>query len=124
MTNAKKQPGSRLSVAIKSGKLSLPEGYTIPEPQEHKDSFTSTREATYRDKEIRIETTYRIIIDEEPSTIHTMVLDDGMVHCHAFPNYAFASAMDLARKIVDASFKKKPCNELSTSGSSHHGGHA
>ena len=108
---------------IKSGKLRLPKGCSMPEHHGHQDSFTTVREVTYRGKAIRIETTYKIAIGGTPLTTHTGVLNDGTVHCHAFPNYSFPSAMDLARKIVDASPVDIPKNELRDKGSSLHGGH-
>lgn len=93
---AKKKKGSlrsvtkHLAAAIKSKKLQLPEGYSVPEKHGHQDRFTSIREATYRGKVIRVETTYRITIDGEPVTAHTQVLDDGTVHSHAFQIIRFA----------------------------------
>lgn len=68
----------------------------------HQKSFTSTRTAHHRGKKIKIKTTYRIEIDDEPLTLHTMVMDDGSVHCHGLPNYSFPSAIDMAKSIVDA----------------------
>ncbi len=123
------------ATAIKSKKLELPQGYTIPKHHHgHGDTFTTIREAAYRGKAIRIETAYKITIDDQPVTTHTMVLDDGTVHCHAFPNYSFPSAIDMAKKIVDASGIAMPKNELgspstdsgkhsSTHHGDHHGGH-
>ncbi len=123
MTKSSKSAGSRLSNAIVAGKLPLPDDYAIPEERGHRDSFTTVRQANYRDKTVRVETTYRITINEEPVRAHTRVLDDGSVHCHSFPNYSFPSAMDLARKIVDASFVPIPNDELGESRSYNHGGH-
>lgn len=114
---------SQIAASITSGKIRLPEGYSLPEHHEHQDSFTTVRETTYRDKAIRIETTYKIMIDNKPVGIHTQVLDDGSVHCHAFPNYSFQSALDLARKIVDGSVIQLPKNELGNPDSEQHGGH-
>lgn len=123
MMKGKTKLGSPLAIAVKSGKLPLPEGYVMPESHGHRDSFTTVRLATYRDRKIRVETTYKITINEEPVTTHTTVLDDGSVHCHSFPNYSFPSAMDLARKIVDVSGTKEPRNELGESGRARDGGH-
>lgn len=104
-------------------KLKLPRGYSIPKQHAHQGVFTTIREATHRGKAIRVETTYKILIDGKPVTSHTHVLDDGSVHSHALPNYSFRSALDLARKIVDASNIEVPKNELGKPGSSSHGGH-
>ena len=82
----------------------LPTGYSPGDGHHgHQKSFTSTRTATHRGKKIKVRTTYRIEIDDEPLTLHTMVMDDGTVHCHGLPNYSFPSAIDLARSIIDAS---------------------
>lgn len=81
----------------------LPPGFTPGEGHHgHKTSFTSVRNAVHRGKSIKVRTTYRIEIDDEPLTLHTMVMDDGRVHCHGLPNYSFPSALDLARSIIDA----------------------
>lgn len=118
----KKESYEHLIAAIKSGELHLPEGYRTPEHHGHPDSFTTVREATYRGKAIRVETTYRITIDNETIKMHTMALADGTVHCHAFPNYSFASALDLARKIVDFADEELPKNELGEVDTGHKGG--
>ena len=68
----------------------------------HQERFTSTRTALHRGHRIKIKTTYRIEIDNEPLTLHTMVMDDGTVHCHGLPNYSFPSAIELAKSIIDA----------------------
>ena len=86
--------------------------YVIPPKHEHDDTFITVRRATYRDKKIEIRTTYRIVIDGEAVRAHTTVHDDGTVHCHGFPQYSFPSAMDLARKLVDASNVEFPQDEL------------
>jgi hypothetical protein len=121
-TRGKKSQTEHLVAAIKSQKLQLPDGYAMPQGHPHHDSFTSIRQATYRGKAIRVETTYKITIDGEPVTVHTQVLDDGTVHSHAFPNYSFRSALDLARKIVDFSGVEIPKNELGTRRSGSRGG--
>ncbi len=90
----------------------LPKGVSMPKHQGHRTSFTSVREAKYKGKSIRVETTYQITIDDRPVTAHTSVLDNGSVHCHSLPNYVFPSALDLARKIVDASPDEVPEDEL------------
>lgn len=108
---------------IKTGTPTLPEGYRGTEHHGHDDSFTTVREARYRGREIRVETTYRITIDDEPLATHVAVMNDGTVHCHGLPNYSFPSAIDMARALIDASDIKLPANELDTSDSDHSGGH-
>jgi hypothetical protein len=122
----RKSPRTKKSAASSYNqylRLQLPKGYKIPKQHAHQDVFTTIREATHRGKAIRVETTYKILIDGKPVTSHTHVLDDGSVHSHALPNYSFRSAVDLARKIVDTSNIEVPKNELGKPGSSPHGGH-
>ncbi len=81
----------------------LPTGYRPSSPHHrHQTSFTSTRTARHRGHSIKVRTTYRVEIDSEPLTLHTVVLDDGTVHCHGLPNYSFRSAIDLAKALIDA----------------------
>lgn len=91
----------------------------------HQKSFTSTRQAHHRGHKIKIRTTYRIEIDDTPLTLHTMVMDDGTVHCHGLPNYSFPSAIDLAKSIIDAAgLAHYETDELGPdSDSGHHGSH-
>ena len=84
-------------------KLPPPVGYKPKKSHGVATSFTSTRRAVHRGKKISVRTTYRIEIDGEPLKVHTMVMDDGTVHCHGLPNYSFTSAVDLARSVIDAS---------------------
>ncbi len=109
--------------SLKTGKLKLPDGYAIPAVQKHKSSFRTVRKSEYRGKKLRVETTYKITIDGEPLTSHTMVLDDGTVHCHEFPNYSFSSAIDMARKVIDTMVEfTQPKDELSGRTAAKHGG--
>lgn len=101
---AKAKKPDDISSILDSNQFHLPTGYSPGDDhRRHQKSFTSTRNATHRGKKIKIRTTYRIEIDDEPLTLHTMVMDDGTVHCHGLPNYSFPSAIDLARSIIDAS---------------------
>ena len=120
-----------LTKNLRKGKISLPDGYTIPESShKHKTSFKSVRKEDYRGHAIRIETTYKVIVDGEPLNSHTQVLDDGTVHCHDFPNYSFTSALDMVRKMIDAEVEfERPVDEISGHHSddpqnhNDHGGH-
>ena len=83
-------------------KIALPEAYNAPKkPKEPRKSFSSTRKALHRDRQISIRTTYRIEIDGKAVTLPVMVMPDGTVRCHGLPNYSFTSAVDLARKLID-----------------------
>lgn len=106
------------------GNLYLPSGFSPDGGHHgHKESFTSIRTAVHRGKKIKIRTTYRIEIDGEPLTLHTMVLDDGTVHCHGLPNYSFPSAIDLARSIIDAARLAPMVLDELGSGHDNNGGH-
>lgn len=114
-----------LAEQIIGGAAVFPNGYAGSKRHQHDTSFTTTRNTVYRDKKISVRTTYQITIDEKPLTIHTMVFDDGTVHCHGLPNHAFSSALDMTRAIIDASFRiGKPSDEIGGSGQQHHGGHS
>lgn len=102
-------------------KFQPPTGYTPGGGHHgHQKSFTSTREAHHCGHKIKIKTTYRIEIDDEPLTLHTTVLEDGTVHCHGLPNYSFPSAVDLAKSIIDASrLAHYDTDDLGNHGSDH-----
>lgn len=113
---SKAKPGSERSLPhpgeyLKKGILKLPKEYKLPE-HKHQEEFATLRESCYRGKEIRIETTYRIMIDNQPLTVHTSVSNDGSVHCHSLPNYSFPSAIEMVRRLVDRSFMDVPENQL------------
>lgn len=75
-------------------------------------SHASKREATYRGRKIKIRTTYRIEIDDEVLTIPFTVDNEGRVHCHGLPNYAASSALDLVRRLIDTTPRRRPKNEV------------
>ena len=113
---SKAKPGSEGSLLkpgeqLKNVKPQFPGGYKLPK-HKHREEFVTLRESCYRGREIRIETTYRITIDKKPFTVHTGVSNDGKVHCHAFPNYSFSSAMEMIKHIVDNQYVSPPKNEL------------
>ena len=102
MVESKKR-GTPSHIIINPEKFRLPDGYRPGSGHlSDQKSFTSTRTALHRGHRIKIKTTYRIEIDNEPLRLHTMVMDDGSVHCHGLPNYSFPSAVDLAKSIIDA----------------------
>jgi hypothetical protein len=77
----------------------------------HGADMESVREATYRGHHIVIRTTYRIEVDGTPVQGHLGVTNDGRVHYHALPNIDFASAVDLAKQLIDAfptDFERRP----------------
>ena len=78
------------------------------------DAMDSVREAVHRGRHIVVKTHYDITIDGKPLGAHLGVSDDGSVHYHGLPNYAFASMMDLVRKVIDASGAELPDDEIGT----------
>lgn len=88
---------------------------------------TSIRTATYRRHEIVLRTSYELSIDGKPLNVHISVDDNGNVLCHAIPNYAFASGLDMARQLIDAypdDFPRMTARPASRDSTGHeHGGH-
>ena len=106
---------------LRKGEMTLPDGYIPPTSHHHHDSFTTLRQAQHRGKKIEIHTTYRILIDGEPLQTHTAVLNNGKVHTHGLPQYAFSSAIDMVKKIIDTLAAELPENQLHASGNGHKG---
>ena len=76
----------------------------------HEGPLVSIREAEHKGHRITIRTEYTIEVDGEPLQGHFSVGADGNVHYHSLPNYEFASAVDLVKKLIDAfprDFKEK-----------------
>lgn len=68
----------------------------------HAGPLVSIREAEHKGHRITIRTEYTIEVDGEPLQGHFSVGTDGNVHYHSLPNYEFASAVDLVKKLIDA----------------------
>ena len=62
----------------------------------------SIRRVNHKGKEIVIKTDYEITIDGKLFENHVMVDDRGRVHSHGLPNYAYASMIDLIKRLIDA----------------------
>lgn len=89
------------------------------QPAEHGHGLESVRRAGHQGHEIVIRTCYEITVDGKPLTTHVSLSNDGTLRTHAMPNYAFSSAVDLVKKIIDL-FP----DEFTSSHSGHgHGGH-
>lgn len=87
---------------------------------DHGHSMESVRTATHCGHEIVIKTCYEITVDGKPLVSHLSVDDDGHVHTHALPEYAFTSAVDVVKKIIEAFPSEFPCDD---DGQAHdHGG--
>lgn len=78
----------------------------------HGGSYTSVRTVEYHGKHIEIHTTYKILVDGKPMHTGAMPLNDGKVHSHDLPQYAFNSAIDMAKALIDLSEKPLPHDEL------------
>ena len=108
-------------IILNPEEFSPPDGYRPGSGHRRQQkSFTSTRTALHHGRRIKIKTTYRIEIDDEPLTLQTMVMDDGSVHCHGLPNYSFPSAIDLAKSIIDAAGLASINVDQIGDGNSHH----
>jgi hypothetical protein len=84
-------------------------------------SMESVRTASHCGHEIVIKTSYDITVNGQSLAAHLSVNDDGSLHTHALPEYAFSSAVDVVKKIIDAFPDEFPCDD----GPSHdHGGDA
>jgi len=99
------------------------DGLDMPSTNDHgSHGMDSVRETIHRGKHILVKTHYDITIDGEAMSTDLSVSDDGSVHYHGLPNYAFASTMDLVRKVIDVSYRDLPADEISTSGKEHRNG--
>lgn len=97
-----------------------PSGGDMSHGGDHGDHpMESVREAIHRGKHIVVKTRYEITVDREPLGSQLGVSDDGSVHYHGLPNYAFASMMDLVRKVIDASGAELPEDKIGTAGGEH-----
>jgi len=67
----------------------------------HHGPIETVRESTYCGHRIVVRTTYEITVDDKPIEGHLGVTNDGHVHYHPIPNLGFASAIELAEKIID-----------------------
>lgn len=77
----------------------------------HGHSMESVRTASHCGHEIVIKTCYEITVDGKPLASHLSVDDDGHVHTHALPEYAFTSAVDVVKKIIEAFPSEFPCDD-------------
>lgn len=98
-----------LLATLVDGSLELPEGcHATP----HKAHAATVRRDEYRGRSIEVRTTYEILVDGKPFGAHAGVSADGTVHTHALPQYAFRSALDMVRKVIDAFDVELPDDEL------------
>lgn len=102
------------------GKVKLPEFHH----GQHGKGVTSKRVAEHNGRQIEVHTTYKFYLDGKPLKMHATVMDDGKVHCHSLPQYSFASAIKMLKRVVDIMSTDEPVNELKkTKKKNHMGGH-
>jgi hypothetical protein len=77
----------------------------------HAHAMESVRTASHCGHEIVIKTCYEISVDGKSLASHLSVGDDGAVHTHALPEYAFTSAVDLVKQIIEAFPDEFPCDD-------------
>lgn len=82
--------------------MSAPGAMHHGQAHEHHGPSASTRETTYQGHAVVIRTTYEVSIDGTPIQVPFHVDENGNVSCHAVPNYQASSALDVARRIIDA----------------------
>jgi hypothetical protein len=63
--------------------------------------MSNVREAEYAGHRIVVRTSYEIEVDGRMVMGHLGVTNDGKVHYHPIPNLSFASAIDMAKKLID-----------------------
>ncbi len=88
------------------------DAYAREQPATPEAHAQSVRHLTHRGRQIEIHTQYKILVDGAPLDIHLMVGDDGLVHCHALPNYGFRSTVDLIRQLLESFSRRPPDDEL------------
>jgi hypothetical protein len=64
-------------------------------------SIETLREAEYEGHHIVIRTTYRIEVDGKVLAVPLALGNDGQLHVHSLPNYQFASAIDMVKRLID-----------------------
>jgi hypothetical protein len=87
---------------------------------DHGHGLEAVRQAEHRGHRIVIKTCYEITVDGQPVTTHLSLGNDGTLRTHAMPNYAFSSAVDLVKKIIDLF----PDEFTSSHSGDGHGGHS
>jgi hypothetical protein len=88
----------------------------------HGHSMETVRCATHCGHEIVIKTCYEITVDGKPLAAHLTVDDEGNLHSHALPEYAFSSAVHVVKKIIEAFPDEFPCDDHAKSDGPGHGG--
>lgn len=107
------------------GKIKLPK---LVNAHHGSEPVKSIRTAEYRGKKIEVHTSYKFFIDDKPIEIHASVMNNGKVHCHNLPQYAFSSAIRMMKSVINVMDFDMPPNELydktatKHKDNQHHGG--
>lgn len=64
-------------------------------------SIETLREDDYKGHHITIRTTYKIEVNARALQLPLALDNDGNLHCHSLPNYQFASALDMVKRLID-----------------------
>lgn len=79
--------------------------YIAALPSEHEHGgdadIATVREDDYQGRHIVIRTTYHIEVNGTPFQGQLALDNEGRVHCHALPNYQFASAVEMVKRLID-----------------------
>lgn len=82
----------------------------------HEGSLESVRRVVYKGHQITVKTVYEIEVDGSPMKQPISVLNDGNVHTHVLPNYAFHSTIELIEKLIDRYPESFPMKKNSQGG--------
>jgi hypothetical protein len=99
----------KLAAAVSKLNVTAP-----PRPTEHTQHAdhgtlaTSVRTAQHQGHTLEVTTTYRFTVDGQQVIGHFSVDNAGKVHCHDLPNYAFSSALELGKRLVELMPRGEP----------------
>ena len=99
----------------------------LPQPHQHEHggdgSIDTVREDDYAGHHLVIRTTYIIEVDGKVLWVPLALGNDGQLHCHSLPNYQFASAVDMVKRLIDSfpdDFKRKRRSQKPADGHASH----
>jgi hypothetical protein len=84
--------------------------------------MATVREDDYKGRHIVIRTTYHIEVNGTPFEGQLALDNAGRVHCHALPNYQFASAVEMVQRLIDIFPEDFPASQDGGHDTDGHGG--
>src|SRR5262245_1355002 len=84
--------------------------------------IATVREDDYKGRHIVLRTTYHIDVNGTPFQGQLALDNAGRVHCHALPNYQFASAVEMVKRLVDIFPEDFPVQQGGGEDTGGHGG--